>query len=164
MLFKKKNCKKWVSCYHSFASDKYFREYSPENCYGLGSMQRVAPNLALFHDMSVLLMTQQVSHLIPQLLCAPAPSQDSCFLLCTQTRCFHSETKGTSYSKGVRLPGLSNYNNTGPMTHCRCTGPGHWLPDVHCNSTGAGLPLLCVFGFTLQRSDFFHFDVKYIHT
>lgn len=32
MLFKKiKKCKKWVSCYHSFASDKYFRKYCPES-------------------------------------------------------------------------------------------------------------------------------------
>lgn len=110
-FLRKQNCKKWVSCYHSFARDKYFREHSPESCYDLGSMQRISPNLAHFHDMSVLPMTLQVSHLFPQLLCAPAPSQDSFFLLCTQTRWFHSEPKGTSCSKaGVRLLGLSSYN------------------------------------------------------
>lgn len=58
-FLRKQNCKKWVSCYHSFARDKYFREHSPESCYDLGSMQRISPNLAHFHDMSVLLMTLQ---------------------------------------------------------------------------------------------------------
>lgn len=131
----KKICMKGASCYHSFPSHEYFREQSPERCPGLESMGRRAPNLAHLHCVSVLL----VSHLFPQLLCAAAPPEGSCFLIYTQTGWFHSEPKGTFCSKaGARFSGFSSCKGTRPNTWWRYTAPGHRLPDVQFNSTGTG--------------------------
>lgn len=153
------NYKKCASCYHSFPSDKYLSEQSPERCPGLQSMQRRAPNPALHHRMSVLLITQQgVTPLPPTALCCCHFTRPV-FLICTWTRWFQSEHFSAEQVQGFQD---SSYNCTRTNSEGVLVQGTGWLmfSSIALAQSDWYSSLHVWTGFTLQKFNLLNFDVK----